>query len=139
MERVAACHCGQLRIIASGEPGASYLCHCQACQRRTGSAAHWGSRWNRAQIRVEGSAKVFVRTGASGFDLRSHFCPECGTTVLLESDRRPALCTIPAGCFADQAFPPPTFGIWEESMHAWFSVPSVSEHHQRSMMSPTQR
>ena len=37
MERVAECHCGQLRATTSGEPGSVYVCHCKACQRRTGA------------------------------------------------------------------------------------------------------
>jgi hypothetical protein len=36
MERVAECHCGQLRAITSGEPNSVYVCHCKACQRCTG-------------------------------------------------------------------------------------------------------
>ena len=36
--RVAACHCGQLRLEVSGEPFAVSICNCLACQRRTGSA-----------------------------------------------------------------------------------------------------
>jgi hypothetical protein len=37
MERVAECHCGQLRVVTSGEPNNVYVCHCKACQRRTGA------------------------------------------------------------------------------------------------------
>ena len=36
-ERTAQCHCGELRVIASGEPERVYVCHCRACQRRTGA------------------------------------------------------------------------------------------------------
>ena len=40
MERIAECHCGQLRAITSGEPESMYVCHCKACQRRTGAIIH---------------------------------------------------------------------------------------------------
>ena len=40
MERVAECHCGQLRALTSGEPDSVYVCHCKACQRRTGAVIH---------------------------------------------------------------------------------------------------
>jgi len=36
--REAACHCGQLRPEVDGDPFVVSLCHCLACQRRTGSA-----------------------------------------------------------------------------------------------------
>jgi len=38
MERIGDCHCGALRVIAPGESERVYLCHCVACQRRTGTA-----------------------------------------------------------------------------------------------------
>ena len=36
--REAACSCRQLRLTVEGEPELVSLCHCLACQRRTGSA-----------------------------------------------------------------------------------------------------
>lgn len=134
MERVATCHCGQLRCITTGEPLRSYLCHCAACQRRTGSAMHWGSHWNRSAVRVEGEATVYTRRGASGFDLHSHFCPTCGTTVMMVSDRMPEACTIANGCFADPDFPPPSFGIWEDARQPWLEAASVVEHHRQGRL-----
>ena len=35
--RTASCCCGQLRIEVQGEPLGNGVCHCLACQRRTGS------------------------------------------------------------------------------------------------------
>ena len=35
--RTAACVCGQLSIEVRGEPRGVGVCHCLACQRRTGS------------------------------------------------------------------------------------------------------
>jgi hypothetical protein len=133
MERVAQCHCGQLRAIATGEPGSVYLCHCKACQRRSGSVAHWGTRWQKSQVRLEGPRKVYARKADSGFEIRCHFCPNCGTTVFAEGDRTPEFCVVPAGCFGDLGLPPPTISVWEESRHSWLGVASVSEHHPRSL------
>jgi hypothetical protein len=45
MERIGQCHCGSLRIIVTGEPDRVYLCHCKACQRRTGTAFHFGATY----------------------------------------------------------------------------------------------
>jgi hypothetical protein len=86
MERTAECHCGQLQVIAAGEPEHVYVCHCKACQRRTGAVLHSGSRWLKTQVRVEGEHKVYGRPADSGFEIRFHFCPNCGSSVL---GRRP--------------------------------------------------
>ena len=52
MERRAECHCGALKVIASGEPERVYLCDCQACRRRTGTAFHFGASYPKAQVRL---------------------------------------------------------------------------------------
>jgi hypothetical protein len=105
MERVAECHCGQLRAVTSGEPDSVYLCHCKACQRRTGAVIHNGSRWLKTQVQIEGEHKVYGRIADSGFEIRFHFCPNCGSSVFWEGDRSPTTCGIAVGCFADPDFP----------------------------------
>jgi hypothetical protein len=127
MERTAQCHCGQLKAIAAGEPERVYVCHCKACQRRTGTAFHLGTRWRKEQVRIEGEHKVFERLADSGFRIRFHFCPTCGSNVFWEGDKTPEFCGIAAGNFADPGLPPPTASVWEESMHPWFALPGVSE------------
>ena len=123
MERVAECHCGQSRAITSGEPGSVYVCHCKACQRRTGAVIHNGSRWLKSQVRIEGEHKIYGRIADSGFEIRFHFCPNCGSSVFWEGDRSPTTCGIAVGCFADPNFPTPTSSGWEESMHPWLGLP----------------
>jgi hypothetical protein len=50
---------GSLRVIATGEPERVYVCHCKACQRRTGTAFHFGTAWQERQVRVEGEHKIY--------------------------------------------------------------------------------
>jgi hypothetical protein len=52
--RTATCSCGQLRVIAQGEPVRVSICHCRACQRRTGSAFGIQARWPWDQVKTEG-------------------------------------------------------------------------------------
>ena len=37
MNKSAACSCGQLQVTVEGDPMRIALCHCLACQRRTGA------------------------------------------------------------------------------------------------------
>jgi hypothetical protein len=57
MERTGQCHCGSLRVITTGEPDRVYLCHCQACQRRTGTAFHFGASFPKEQVRLDGGGR----------------------------------------------------------------------------------
>ena len=128
MERTALCHCGALRVIVSGDPDRVYVCHCAACQRRTGAIMHSGAAYLKSQVRVEGASKVYTRTADSGYEIRFHFCPNCGSNVYWEGDRFPNEYGIAVGSFADSEFAPPTYSVYEESMHHWVKLPSGINH-----------
>jgi hypothetical protein len=136
MERVAQCHCGQLKAIASGEPGRVYVCHCKSCQHRTGSVIHNGSSWEQAQVRIEGEHKVYARLGDSGLEIRWHFCPNCGSTVFWEGDRNPGTYGIAVGCFADPDFPPPLSSSYEDAMHPWLGVATAVDRYPGARPAP---
>jgi hypothetical protein len=92
MERTAQCHCGSLRVIATGDPERVYLCHCKACQRRTGTAFHFGATYLKERVRLDGERKIDERDADSGYRIRFHFCPNCGSTLYWEGYRNPAVC-----------------------------------------------
>ena len=105
MERMGECHCGALKAIATGEPERVYICHCIACQRRTGTAFHYGATFRKERVRLDGVRKVYERGSDSGYPIRWHFCPDCGTTLYWEGDRNPAVCGVAVGAFPVDAFP----------------------------------
>ena len=81
MERSGGCHCGALRVIAAGEPERVYLCHCEACRRRTGTAFHFGATFLKEKVSLEGPRNIYERDADSGHRIRFHFCPNCGSTL----------------------------------------------------------
>jgi hypothetical protein len=128
MERRAQCLCGGLQVHTSGDPLISYVCHCIACQRRSGAPVHAGAYFLKSNVRHSGQSKIYTRKADSGFSVHLHFCPDCGTTVYWDTDKYLDRCGIAVGCFADPAFPPPTLSMWEESQHPWLTVSSQVEH-----------
>jgi hypothetical protein len=126
--RHAACSCGQLRAVAEGEPIRVSICHCLACQRRTGSAFGAQARWARERVRIEGRSTAYVRTADSGSRVTFHFCPDCGATVHYELEALPDAIAIPLGAFADPTFPAPRISIYEARRHAWVGLPEDIEH-----------
>ena len=100
MERLAQCHCGSLRATTSGEPLYVGICHCKACQRRTGAFAASVAGFAKAQVTIEGQTKVFDRNGQSGRKVRFYFCPDCGTSLYWEADARPDVYILAVGAFA---------------------------------------
>ena len=124
MERTACCHCGSLRATVGGEPTVVNVCHCKACQRRTGAVMHSGVYFNKSQVRIEGPEKIYTRD-VEGVrrKISFHFCPTCGSSVYWHLDLRPDHYGIAVGAFADPDFPPPTLSVWEQTKHSWINLP----------------
>jgi len=117
--REARCACGALSARVKGDPVRLSICHCLDCKRRTGSAFSWNATYGTAQVAIEGPSKSFTRGSDDGYWGRHHFCPACGVTVWYEIERRPNMVSIPAGAFADPAFPPPAVEVYEERRCPW--------------------
>ncbi|UFN50776.1 GFA family protein [Roseomonas sp. OT10] len=120
--RTARCACGQLRIDCRGEPERVSLCHCLACQRRTGSAFGVAAFFRAAATWAEGCSATYVRAADSGFTIAFHFCPDCGSTVFWYPARRPGAVAVALGCFADPGFPPPEQAVFTQHAHPWLSA-----------------
>src|SRR6516162_6413644 len=123
MERTGQCHCGLLCVTTQGEPTRVYLCHCKSCQRRTGTAFHYGATFLKERVRRDGGRSTFERDAHTGSRIRFHFCPNCGSTVYWEGDRNPAVCGVAVVAFDTSALPPPGDSIWDEAMHPWLGLP----------------
>jgi len=120
--RLATCRCGQLRAECVGEPVRISVCHCLACQKRTGSAFAAQARWPDTQITISGKSSSWVRTADSGRKVTYRFCPDCGSTLAYAIEGSPGITAIPLGAFADPAFPAPRFSVYENRKHLWTAV-----------------
>lgn len=121
-ERSATCACGKLRVACLGEPAKVSLCHCLACQRRTGSTYGIAAFFERERVQIAGESRSFSRPSDSGFPVTFHFCPTCGSTVFWEPQRKPDFIAVGVGFFADPAFPAPTQAVYTEHRHPWIKV-----------------
>jgi hypothetical protein len=126
--RSASCSCGELSARVQGDPVRVSICHCLACQRRTGSPFGQQARFLREQVTVSGPSTAYTRVGDEGSRATFHFCPRCGATVYYEMEALPAQVAIPVGAFADPGFPAPTVSVYEERMHGWVVPPARAEH-----------
>lgn len=126
--RTAACRCGQLSVTCEGEPVRVSVCHCFACQRRSGAPFAEQARWPAEQVAISGRSTRWLRTADSGGEVEYHFCPTCGTTVWYRGGPMPDAIAVPVGLFADPGFPPPRFSVWERRKHPWVTIAGEVEH-----------
>ncbi len=58
--RIATCSCGRLTATEAGEPARVSVCHCLACQRRTGSVFGAQVRFAGRQVSINGEVGAFA-------------------------------------------------------------------------------
>ncbi|WP_199628558.1 GFA family protein [Rhizobium sp. OAE497] len=119
MKRKASCSCGALSIEADGPPIKVSVCHCMACQRRTGSSFGVAVFFESEATKEAGASSSYKRLGDSGKSLEFHFCPVCGATVFWKPEFRPGLTAIALGCFDDKRDLEPSQAVYEDQRHSW--------------------
>ncbi|MEJ6007243.1 GFA family protein [Paucibacter sp. AS339] len=128
-QRIAACSCGQLSVTTRGEPRRVSVCHCLACQRRSGSVFAAQARFPRDAVQIQGESRQYTRTSDDGNGVVFSFCPQCGATVHYAVEGYDVdNIAIPVGAFADPTFPSPSVSVYEERMHRWVTMPGEMEH-----------
>lgn len=95
------------------------ICHCFACQRRTGSIFGVQARFERDKVTILGRVREWVRVGDDGGRGTFRFCPDCGATVYYTFEDEPDLVGVAVGAFGNPAFPPPTYSVYESRRHPW--------------------
>ncbi len=104
------------------------MCHCLACQQRTGSAFGIQARFPIERATIEGRASHYERIGDSGGRITQSFCPTCGSTVYWKIDAMPGVVAVAIGAFADPEFPAPRVSVYESRRHAW-ALPNLEMEH----------
>ncbi len=127
--REAACSCGQLRLTVEGDPFDVSMCHCLACQRRTGSAFGLQAGYPADRVRMTGESREYARTSTEPDERvhAFHFCPDCGSTVYYTEPDDPKIMVVMVGAFADRDFPAPARSSYGTRRHRWLTLPEGIE------------
>lgn len=126
MSHPAACRCGQLSLVASGDPVRVSVCHCLDCQKRSGSAFAAQARFPADSVTIAGTSNHYAHTGHYGV-ARFHFCPDCGSHLFFRHDDAPETIAVPIGMFADPHAFTPTVQVYGNRMHPWVEITGAPE------------
>ncbi len=135
-EHHASCQCGALEVHASEDPYITIACHCNACQKRTGSAFATVAYFKEDVIEMSGDSSGYGRTADSGDGLENRFCPSCGTTVYWTLDMRPDSVGVLIGAF-DTPRPEPVRTVWTSEKRDWVTLPAHWDHFPKGSPKPS--
>ena len=109
--RRAACRCGQIRIVCTGEPIRVSVCHCRECKARSGSAFAAQVRFPAEQVRID-----------SGNTADFFFCGTCGSGVWYRARPYHDAYAVPLGNFEPGHDFVPEYSVYEERKEPWVSI-----------------
>ena len=129
MKYSSSCSCGQVKLTTPSDPTRISICHCFACQKRTGSVFGVQARFLRDQVVTEGKTTQYVRLTEDDDKIVYHFCPQCGATVFWYIESLPELIGTGVGNFTNPNFPTPTVAVYEARKHSWVEMPNLRIEH----------
>lgn len=116
------CLCGKVRYSSDVEPAFVGVCHCNDCQKFTGSAFSTVMALPAPAFKVTGTLKTFTKIGDSGKSVHRRFCPECGSGIVDEAEALLGMVMVNVGTLDDRSWVKPASEIYCDSAQPWVSL-----------------
>jgi len=101
------CLCGDIRLVATGQPYRVGVCHCLDCRKHHGALFHASAIFPQDAVSVRGETREFAGR---------HFCPRCGSSVFGRSGDE---VEVNLGALDDIDQFRPTYELWTIRREAW--------------------
>ena len=135
MQKISGkCLCGSIEYATDAEPVFSIICHCDDCQRQTGTAFSMTVGVPKAAVvfKNEDKLKEYVGESASGNPVRRKFCQDCGSPIISMIAMAPDMYMIKAGTLNDKSWLKPTHQFWCSTKQPWLELSDELEKHDRN-------
>jgi hypothetical protein len=120
---VGGCLCGQLRYSVRTLRAMAMVCHCQACQKQSGSVFSFMLAVPEADLQWQGVLQTHTHHADSGRTVHRRFCPTCGSPVVTQVPQRPGTVFLKAGTLDATTDVQPKLHLWSQHKWPWVSVP----------------
>lgn len=119
------CHCGKIRYSSAALAENSVACHCEQCQRMSGSAVAVRVGLRPGDLVMEGAQwlTTYASRSEGGKTTERSFCSVCGSPMLLRFEGVADLVFIQAGTLDDRSWVRPTAHLWCQHAQPWLRIP----------------
>lgn len=109
------------------------ICHCDDCQRQTGTAFSVIVAFRRGDLLLAGEAAAShtTRAATNGAQRERRFCASCGSPMVTFLADMPDLVLVKAGTLDDRSWLEPDIEIWCESAQGWLELSEGRERFKR--------
>jgi hypothetical protein len=123
MAHTGGCVCGAIRYEISAPITELRACHCNHCQRASGSHGTVAAFVPRAGFKLtQGAPKRFITRADSGRKLMRYFCGECGSPIYSHRETTPETLGVRAGTLDDSSRLKITTHIWTKMARPWSHI-----------------
>ena len=113
------CLCGKVEYSISSEPLRMAQCHCEHCQRSTGTGHMSLAFFNKDDVKIKGDTSSYTTTADDGAQLTRHFCPECGSRLFATNSVKTTMMSIAVGCLEDNSWFKPGGIVYNKRKPDW--------------------
>jgi len=116
-KHVGSCLCGTAKFEVHGDFDSFYLCHCEYCQKDTGSAHAANLFSQSAKLVWQSGVDAVTSFTLPGTRHNKSFCKLCGSAM--PNTQVAGLLVVPAGCLDTEVSVLPTAHIFTSSRAVW--------------------
>ena len=116
------CLCGNITYTIEGDAKFSMICHCEQCQKITGTGHAAQFAIEESEVDLQGYISLYELNAESGSKVKSAFCGECGCPIYKTTDSMPGAIFFHAGSLEDTSQFKPEFVVYEDSKAHWDHV-----------------
>lgn len=113
------CLCGAISYQVTGEPEIVAHCHCQDCQRLTGSGHSTGAMYRQDRFQLNGKIGKYQLTSDNGNTVTRVFCPNCGSPIHGKNTGMPGFVTVSLGTLDDSSNFEPSVVVFARNRKHW--------------------
>ena len=113
------CHCGAVRYEAKCKPVVVAHCHCEDCQRMSGSGHSTGAMFGIENIKITGEVKEYRIKSDHGNEVIKSFCANCGSSLFGRNSGMQGFVTIALGTMDDSSSLVPEVSVFNRNRKPW--------------------
>lgn len=113
------CRCGQVRVVATGQPYRVGICHCLDCRKHHGALFHASAIFPESAVTIVGEVRNYRDR---------YFCPNCGSPVFSRSGDE---IEINLGSLDAPDQFTPSYELWTIRRESWLPAFPVAHRYER--------
>ena len=113
------CLCGGVQYQVRGTPRIVAHCHCDDCQRLTGSGHSTGAMFSVDRFQISGNLGEYELTSDADSRVTRVFCPTCGSPIYGRNTAMPGFLTVSLGTLDDSSDFEPEVVIFARNRKPW--------------------